>query len=70
MTKTERVLSEVGKGPLPRQEWTDAECDYVNCPIRQDVEQIEMHNGNVILVILTAMAVGMLIGFLVGVSLS
>lgn len=66
-----RIVEELGRGPLARQEWRDIgeDGDCVNCPIRRDVEEIETRNGNVLLVILTAMAVGGLIGFLVGVSL-
>jgi hypothetical protein len=61
-----RIVEEVSKGPLGRLEWTDAECDYVSCPLRNDVERIETSNGNVMLVVIGALIVGAVIGFGIG----
>jgi hypothetical protein len=65
-----KIIAEIGKDPLPRQVWGN-ECDQngadcVNCPARLDVERIEVRNGNIVLTLLVALAVGMAIGYMIG----
>ena len=66
----QKIIGEIGKGPLQRQEWGNScdqdECECATCPARIDAERIEVHNGNVVLVLLVAFVVGMAIGIVVG----
>lgn len=51
-----------------KDEWSDY-MTCADCPVRLDVDRAESRNGNVMVVMMGAMFVGALIGFLVGVLL-